>query len=253
MGSHLQRRAILAYHEVMPESDYAYCVPVSKFREQMQMLAVQEKAGVTAQVTFDDGERSEKEIAGDVLAEFGIKATYFITPGLIGTAHKFLGWGELRELQAAGHSVQSHGWSHQFLTACGEGELNDELRMSRHAIEDRLGSAVEEISIPGGRWNPRVLRACADAGYRHVYVSEPWMASEMFGVRVLGRFMVRNNTSPGQLERILRGDRATLRKMKMKSQIRKGIVSLVGDDLYHRLWCRLTGYNEFEQARQQGQ
>ena len=125
--------------------------------------------------------------------------------------------------------------------------------MSKHAIEDRLGTGVEEISIPGGRWNTRVLRACADAGYRNVYVSEPWMASEMFGVRVLGRFMVRNNTSLGQLERIVRGDRATLRKMKMRSQIRKGIVSLVGDDRYHRLWCRLTGYNEFEQARQQGQ
>jgi peptidoglycan/xylan/chitin deacetylase (PgdA/CDA1 family) len=253
MSSHLQRRAILAYHEVMPESDYAYCVPLSKFREQMQMVSVEAEACVTAQVTFDDGERSEKEIAGSVLAELGIKATYFITPGLIGTAQKFLRWDELRELQAAGHSVQSHGWSHKFLTACSESELNHELRMSRQAIEDRLGAGVEEISIPGGRWNTRVLRACADAGYRRVYVSEPWIESEMSGVRVLGRFMVRNNTSLGQLERIVRGDRATLRKMKMRSQIRKGIVSLVGDDRYHRLWCRLTGYNEFEQARQQGQ
>jgi peptidoglycan/xylan/chitin deacetylase (PgdA/CDA1 family) len=253
MSSHLPRRAILAYHEVMPGSDYTYCVPVSNFREHMRMLSVLDEAGVTAKVTFDDGERSEKEIAGDVLAGLGIKATYFVTPGLIGTAHKFLGWDELRQLQAAGHSVQSQGWSHKFLTSCSEGDLNDELRMSKHAIEDRLGKVVEEISIPGGRWNTRVLRACADAGYRTVYVSEPWMASEMFGVRVLGRFMVRNNTSPGQLERIVRGDRATLRKIKMRSRIRKGIVSLVGDDRYHRLWCRLTGYNEFEQARQQGQ
>jgi hypothetical protein len=42
-----------------------------------------------------------------------------------------------------------------------------------------------------------------------------------------------------------------LRKMKMRFQIRRGIVNLVGDDRYHRLWCRLTGYNEFEEARQQ--
>ena len=52
MSSHLQRRAILAYHEVMPESDYAYCVPVSKFREQMRMLSVQG--------------RSRRDRAGDV-------------------------------------------------------------------------------------------------------------------------------------------------------------------------------------------
>ena len=123
--------------------------------------------------------------------------------------------------------------------------------MSRQTLEDRLGSKVEEISIPGGRWDARVLRACAEAGYRRVYVSEPWIATEMFGVKVLGRFMVRNTTSLQQFESIVRGDKAMLRKMKMRFQIRRGIVNLVGDDRYHRLWCRLTGYNEFEEARQQ--
>lgn len=251
MSRHGQKRAILAYHEVMAESDYAYCVRSGQFSEHLRMLKSCAEAGFPTQVTFDDGERSEFEIAGPLLAEHGIKATYFVTPGLIGTAHKFLGWEELKELQAAGHSVQSHGWSHKFLTVCDEGELNYELRMSRHALEDRLGTAVEEISIPGGRWDARVLRACAEAGYRSVYVSEPWLAADRFSVSVLGRFMVRNNTSLEQLERIVRRDPVTLRKMKMRSQIRKGIVNLVGDDRYHRLWCRLTGYNEFEQERQQ--
>ena len=96
-----------------------------------------------------------------------------------------------------------------------------------------------------------MLRACAEAGYHRVYVSEPWMATEMCGVKVLGRFMVRNTTSLQQFERIVRGNKAILRKMKMRFRIRKGIVNLVGDDRYHRLWCRLTGYNEFEEARQQ--
>jgi hypothetical protein len=41
-------------------------------------------------------------------------------------------------------------------------------------------------------------------------------------------------------------------KIRMRSQIKQAIVGLVGDGLYHRLWCRLTGYNEFEAARQQG-
>jgi hypothetical protein len=75
----------------------------------------------------------------------------------------------------------------------------------------------------------------------------------MSGVQVIGRFMVRNTTSTKQLEKIVRGDGATLRKMKLRSQIRKSIVSLVGDDRYHRLWCRLTGYDQFEDARQQSQ
>jgi hypothetical protein len=29
------------------------------------------------------------------------------------------------------------------------------------------------------------------------------------------------------------------------------VVSMLGDSMYHRLWCRLTGYNDFEAARQQ--
>jgi len=250
MSSRVQNKAILAYHEVMPESDYAYCVRSGQFTQQLRKLQ-DCGAGFQAHVTFDDGERSQMEIAGPLLLDHGIKATYFVTPGLIGTAHKFLGWEELKELQAAGHSIQSHGWSHKFLTACDDRELQHELMMSKEYLEDRLGKHVEEVSIPGGRWDQRVLRACAEAGYHRVYVSEPWLAKEILGVKVLGRFMVRNTTSLELFERIVGGDRATLRKMKMRSRIRKGIVKLVGDDRYHRLWCRLTGYNEFEEARQQ--
>jgi len=251
MSSHAQPTAILAYHEVMPESNYSYCVSLRQFKDQLGILGHGSEAEFGAHVTFDDGELSQMEMAGPLLLEYGIKATYFVTPGLIGTARKFLGWEQLRQLQAAGHTVQSHGWSHKFLTACNDRDLKHELQISRQTLEERLGEKVEEISIPGGRWDERVLRACAEAGYRQVYVSEPWMATEMFGVKVLGRFMVRNTTSLQQFERIVRGDRATLRKMKMRSQIRRGIVNLVGDDRYHRLWCRLTGYNEFEEARQQ--
>jgi peptidoglycan/xylan/chitin deacetylase (PgdA/CDA1 family) len=251
MSSQAHNKAILAYHEVMPESDYAYCVPSRQFREQLRKLQECGDEGSPWHLTFDDGERSQMEIAGPLLREHGMKATYFVTPGLIGTTHKFLGWEDFKELLAAGHSIQSHGWSHKFLTACNDRELEHELVMSKKYLEDRLGERVEGISIPGGRWDQRVLRACAEAGYQRVFVSEPWLVQEMFGVQVLGRFMVRNSTSLDQFEKIVRGDRATLRKMKVRSQIRKSIVNLVGDDRYHRLWCRITGYNEFEEARQQ--
>ncbi len=110
---------------------------------------------------------------------------------------------------------------------------------------------MEEISVPGGRWNQRVIKACADAGYKRVYVSDPWIATAMCGVVVIGRFMVRRTTSNAELQKMVQKDRGALWKMKVRSQVRQGIVGLMGDDLYHRLWCRLTGYNEFEAARQQ--
>ena len=247
--------AVLAYHEVMPESDYSYCVTSSAFAEHMALLdSIAKSAGsqLPIQITFDDGERSQYLNAAPLLAEHGISATYFVTPGLVGTAAKFLGWDELKALQNAGHSIQSHSWSHKFLPFCSDHELAHELNASKQTLEDKLGAAVEEISVPGGRWNRRVINACADAGYRRVYVSDPWVVENMFGIQVIGRFMVRRTTTATELLKVVQQDRYALGKIRMRSQIKQAIVGLVGDGLYHSLWCRLTGYNEFEAARQHG-
>ena len=243
---------VLAYHEVMPESIYAYCVTAEAFAEQLRLLeSLRKTKSLDAKITFDDGDQSQFHNALPLLAQHGVKATYFVTPGLIGTAAKFLGWDDLKALQAAGHSIQSHGWSHKFLTFCSEAELTHELRASKQSLEENLGSAVEEISVPGGRWNRRVLQACAAAGYQRVYVSDPWVETEVTGMKVIGRFMVRRTTTIAGLEKIVAKDPETLRKLRLRSQLRKGVVSVLGDSLYHRLWCRLTGYNDFEVARQQ--
>ncbi len=246
------RNMVLAYHEIMPESNYAYCVTSEAFAEQLRLFdALRRAKSLGIKITFDDGEQSQLHNALPLLAEYGFKATYFVTPGLIGTAAKFLGWNDLRALQAARHSVQSHGWSHKFLTFCSEEELTHELRASKQSLEDNLGSAVEEISVPGGRWNRQVIPACAATGYRRVYVSDPWIEAEIDGVEVIGRFMVRRTTTIPDLEKIVGKDPSALRKLRLRSQFRGGLVGVLGDSLYHRLWCRLTGYNEFEAARQQ--
>jgi peptidoglycan/xylan/chitin deacetylase (PgdA/CDA1 family) len=253
MAKTAQQNAVLAYHEVMPESNYAYCVTSSAFADHLRLFdsLTKSRDQKSVHITFDDGEHSQLHNAMPLLAKHGISATYFVTPGLIGTAAKFLGWGELKKLQNAGHSVQSHGWSHKFLTFCSDEELAHELRASKQLLEEKLETAIEKISVPGGRWNRRVVEACAAAGYQRVYVSDPWISTEMCDIEVIGRFMVRRSTSNAELEKIVQQDRGVLWKMKMRSQVRQGIVGLMGDDLYHRLWCRLTGYNEFEAARQQ--
>jgi peptidoglycan/xylan/chitin deacetylase (PgdA/CDA1 family) len=253
MAKAAPQNAVLAYHEIMPESNYAYCVTASAFADHLRLFEALAKSGdqkALVQVTFDDGEQSQLHNALALLTKHGISARYFVTPGLIGTAAKFLGWDELKTLQNAGHSIQSHGWSHKFLTFCSDNELDHELRASKQLLEEKLGTAVEEISVPGGRWNWRVIDACAAAGYKRVYVSDPWIRTVRSNVDVIGRFMVRRTTTNAELQKMVQRDRSALRKLKMRSHIRQGVVSLVGNDLYHRLWCRLTGYNEFEAARQ---
>jgi len=245
---------VLAYHEVLPESNYAYCVPCDHFAKHLNLLRLLAQSagpGDHARVTFDDGEQSQSRNALPLLRERGIAATYFVNPGLAGTEPKFLTWEQLKELQAAGHSIQSHGWSHKFLISCSDAELAQELGGSRETLQDKLGAAVEEISVPGGRWDQRVIEACARAGYKRVYVSDPWIATEIAGVKVIGRFMVRRTTTLAELKKMVQRDRGALWALKMRAQLKRQVVSLVGDSLYHRLWCKLTGYNEFEAARQQ--
>jgi peptidoglycan/xylan/chitin deacetylase (PgdA/CDA1 family) len=247
------QNSVLAYHEIMPESNYAYCVTSSAFADHLRLFDSLAKSGgqkSSVEITFDDGEHSQLHNAKPLLAQHGISARYFVTPGLIGTAAKFLGWDELKTLQNAGHSIQSHGWSHKFLTFCSDSELTHELRASKQLLEEKLELPVTEISVPGGRWNQRVIEACAAAGYKRVYVSDPWIATVIAGIEVVGRFMVRRTTTNTELQKMVQRDRSALWKMKMRAQVKQGIVGMVGDDLYHRLWCRLTGYNEFEAARQ---
>jgi peptidoglycan/xylan/chitin deacetylase (PgdA/CDA1 family) len=243
--------AVVAYHEVMAESNYAYCVTTSAFAEHLRLFASLAQGSAPVQITFDDGEQSQCRNAMPMLHELGLSATYFVTPGLIGTEAKFLGWDQLKALADAGHSVQSHGWSHKFLKFCSDHELAHELQASKQALEQKLGAAVEEISVPGGRWDQRVIDACAAAGYRRVYVSDPWIRARMSGLEVIGRFMVRRTTTIAELRKMAQRDRRALWKLRLRAQLKQGITGLVGDGLYHRLWCRLTGYNEFEAARRQ--
>ena len=247
-----ERGMVLAYHEIMLESNYAYCVAIQSFAEHLTLLhgLAHRAPRLRAQVTFDDGEQSQYHNARTLLNEHGISATYFVNPGLTGTEAKFLTWEQLRELQAAGHSIQSHGYSHKFLTTCAGEELALEIGGSRKMLEDRLGAAVDAISVPGGRWDRRVIEACAGAGYKRVFISEPWINTEMYGIKVIGRFMVRRNTTLEELEKMVHKDPRTLWRMKMRAAVRRRVVGVVGDGLYHRVWCRLTGYNEFEGARQ---
>ena len=88
------RRAVLAYHEVMPESNYAYCVTSRAFAEHLGLFDSLKKHHITAvQITFDDGEQSQYHNALTLLAEYRVLATYFVTPGLDWHSGKIPGMG----------------------------------------------------------------------------------------------------------------------------------------------------------------
>jgi peptidoglycan/xylan/chitin deacetylase (PgdA/CDA1 family) len=236
-------RWILTYHEVEPqESTYVYAVTSQQLDEQLKLVAARNRRELESTgVAFDDGHISNYEIARPVLERHSLKAVFFPTVGRVATHPQTMNWEQLRALANAGHSVQSHGWSHRFLIHCSPTELRDELTRSKTELEQRTGTPVTCVSLPGGRWNARVLRAAADAGYQRVYTSEFWRKAEAReGVLVIGRFMIRSHITLAQIDRWLATDVQSLRMMRAKNLLQNAVRRVTGERLYHELWCWLA-------------
>lgn len=234
---------ILAYHIIEPEqASYLYSVTWGQLEEHLRLVgelraAAQSLAGAP-QVTFDDGHISNYRYALPLLERHRVPAIFFVTPSLSSAkAEYYMTWAQLREIVSLGHEVQSHGWSHCLLTHCSKLELREELVRSKQTLEDKLGVAVVAISMPGGRWNRRVLEVCAYAGYRRVYVSAPWVGPvERKGVTLRGRLMVRRTMKTEQLSRLLYMDRWSLLRMRGEHVVTDTVRYLIGDHLYLYLW-----------------
>src|ERR1700733_7802687 len=75
-------RGHVAYHEIHPtRPDSWYTVTLTSFRQQMRMVA--QVGGI--HVTFDDGTYPAFHYGAEILADFGIRATFFVCAGLIGS------------------------------------------------------------------------------------------------------------------------------------------------------------------------
>ena len=234
------RRLYLLYHEVRTgESRYSYIVETGVFARQVEMFArlrATESAGLWPELTFDDGHISNLEIAAPILQSRGLTARFFITAGWTGKKTGYMGWPEVRSLHEAGFTIGAHGWSHKLLTHCSEDELQTELSKSRLTLEDKLGASVTTMSLPGGRYNRRVLAACAEAGYTQVYTSIPRAESLPLGA-IVGRLNIPGDMQPGWIAKLFQPDGRTLRRLGRRYGMKEAVKALLGDRLYAGLWA----------------
>lgn len=153
------------------------------FSEQMAWLAetgalvvplarIQETPGAIA-ITFDDAFRNFFEDAFPVLQRYNFPATLFAITSYCGARNNWpsqpplpvipslelMPWSELQEVARAGIEIGSHTATHARLSQLPEAEVEEELRVSRAVIEDRIGGPVETFAYPYGDFTPAVRTA----------------------------------------------------------------------------------------------
>ena len=231
------------YHELRSHRcDYSYALETNEFDEQIDLFLRMRKAespGLWPEVTFDDGHSSNFDYALPILLSRGLTARFFITVGWTGKKPDYMGWRELRSLHESGQLIGAHGWSHAFLTHCTPRDFDVELGKAKLVLEDKLGTSITTMSLPGGRYNQRVLAACREAGYTQVYTSVPRAEYEPLGFTV-GRLNVRGDRSLGWIRNVLQPGSRALSNLERQYRIKAFAKTVLGDRLYEKLWALLN-------------
>jgi CheY-like chemotaxis protein len=121
------------------------------------------------------------------------------------------GYDLVRRVREAGHAIGSHGHTHRVMTTLADAEISEEWRRSKAVLEDVLGAPVTVLSVPTGFYTSRVGRIAAEAGYRHLFTSEPRVRPRsLSGALVYGRFSVLASTPAARVEQLCRFSRGAL-------------------------------------------
>jgi peptidoglycan/xylan/chitin deacetylase (PgdA/CDA1 family) len=231
------------YHELRPGgSQYLYALDRDEFDRQAELFSQMwnsENPSLLPAVTFDDGHISDYEYALPILQSRGLIARFFITVGWTGIRPGYMGWRELRALHESGQMIGAHGWSHTLLTHCSPEDLDKELRGARLLLEERLGTPIATMSLPGGRFNRRILEACREAGYTQVYTSMPRAGREASEF-LIGRLNIRGNMSLDWIRNVLRPESGALRSLERQYRMKAAAKAVLGDGIYDKLWAVLN-------------
>jgi peptidoglycan/xylan/chitin deacetylase (PgdA/CDA1 family) len=122
-------------------------------------------------ISFDDGNQSDLTYALPRLIERQLTATFFVLAGLLDEPTRLTRQG-VRELQAAGMSVGSHGWSHRSWRHLRGSAKTQELVDATALLEDLCQRPVRSAAIPFGLYGRSTLSKLRAAGMIKAFTSD---------------------------------------------------------------------------------
>jgi sugar transferase (PEP-CTERM/EpsH1 system associated) len=187
-------------------------------------------------IVFDDGWKSNYEIAYPVLRKYGLTATFFITIENIGRP-EMITWEELKEMADNGMIIGSHNMTHRPPIEFSDEELNYEMRESKSILEARLGRRVDYFSAPTGFYDERIALFAKNIGYKGAYVSKSAL-SEIMGdekFNIFNKIGIKRNCNFEIFKGVARGDAKILGKLRSGQIVRDWSKSVLGVNRYEKM------------------
>ena len=227
---------IFCYHRLVDKVRYPGTeITLAAFEEQMKQL---KDSGITvismqdllawkrgdknipprcAVITFDDGWKSQYEVAWPILKKFGYPVTMFIyTEGVRGGSlggGEAITWEQLADMRDNGVDIQAHSATHQdlreghniMLVSGGkrtktkltgppyEEWVQNEVVGSKQLLEQRLGIKVNCFAVPFGSYNEHVKEIARNAGYEAMFTVYGQPITFTSATDSLGRYAIEAN------------------------------------------------------------
>lgn len=117
-------------------------------------------------LTFDDGIQEDYTLIAPHLDRCGLKGTFCINGAFIGNLDdRFaprMTWDQCRELDARGHEIANHSWSHQNEYEISIEETRHEIARNDSAIQRELGKRPLTYFFPFNAYTPEALAAAME-------------------------------------------------------------------------------------------
>jgi peptidoglycan/xylan/chitin deacetylase (PgdA/CDA1 family) len=216
---------VLLYHSVSDgpgAAENKWQVKADDFRASMELVLASGRVTLTAEryarwladgcpdglrpilITFDDGFADFADVVVPILEDLGLQATVFLTSGWLGK-QGMLSQHAVRDIDPARVEVGAHSVSHRHLDLLPERGAEEEVRVSRTALEDLLGREVTSFAYPHGshhRLTTEIVRAAGFTTAHAVKNAFSHAADDRFAI---ARFAVTSRTDRSQVGDVVNG------------------------------------------------
>ena len=142
-------------------------------------------------ITFDDGYRSNYDVAAPLLEKYGFRGCFFVPESFVAESRDAadtafassdplepeprMTWAECADLEARGHRLGCHTRSHVRLSdRLSAEQLSDEITMAGRDIGERLGRRIDDFCWVGGEewsYGTAAFEEIRRAGYKRVFAT----------------------------------------------------------------------------------